>query len=396
MKPVKAVNLLTILRFVLLCFFITTISLQLNAQCGSGLQSKSYSVVLTGTGNNVWGFSIPQFNPSIGTLVAVDIKSAVSVNYSFNLENNDDVAVAYTAVIERDDFIQSAALHTPVYKSVIQNFGPYTLAASDGIPGSGPDYISQGPIAFLNNYIINDSITDAVAGFFGLGSASFSYIPSTYVFANGGADYSLSGTAADTMKITLTYYYCTTNILSSDITSFSVTKEPGALAQLDWVTENEIAGRTYEIEESNDGKNFNDIASSTSVVNGNSSSNYRYDYALAPGTSGKLYFRLKEINADGYVKYSEIRNIEIDNNKEIYLYPNPADNFINIVFNEPATEGWQVDIFAADGRLVQRNQILKTGIARIDFLHRLAKGVYIMRANDTRTKKMYTQSFIVR
>jgi len=394
MKPTKAVAFIIFLRILLLCFSMASASLQAKAQCGSALQSTSYNVALNGTGNNTWGFVFPQFDPSVGTLVAVDIKSVISVNVNFKLFNVGSSSDNYIVLAGRNDNITVSSLGSPISNAVSQDYGSYNLQAGQDTVGAGtvasPQFFS-----LIKSYVLNDSITSAVAGFLGTGFVAFDNNPYTYASVISGSNDSISSTFTDTSKIVLTYYYCTTNILSSDITSFSVTKESGAWAKINWVTENEIVNRTYEIEESSDGKEFNDIASTQSVVNGNGSADYGYDYAIAPGTEGKLFFRLKEINADGYTKYSEIRSIDIDNNKEIYLYPNPADNFINIIFNIVA-DGWQVDIFAADGRLIQRNYFLNSTSAHIDFLNRLAKGAYFLRAINRQTQKIYTQSFIVR
>jgi hypothetical protein len=395
MKPTKAISIFIFSRIVLLCFLIASASLQIKAQCGSGLQSKSYNVLLNGTGNNSWGFVFPQFDPSVGTLVAVDIRSVVSVNMSFQLSNVGASTDDYIVLASRNDNITVSALGSPISNAASQDYGPYNLQAGQDTVGAGTVALPQF-FSLLSDHVINDSITSAVAGFLGTGYVSFNYDPFTDATIIAGSNYSLNTAVSDTMRIMLTYYYCMSNILSSDITSFSVTKEAGALAKIDWVTENEIKGRVYEIEESNDVKNFNDIDSTASVVNSNGAGNYDYNYLITAGTTGKLYFRLKEINADGYVKYSEIRSIDLDHGNEINLYPNPADNFINIVFNHPAPNGWQVDIFAADGSLVQRNYFLSTGLAHIDFLHRLAKGTYFMRAVDRQSQKMYTESFIVK
>jgi len=395
MKPGKSITPLTKLHIILLCFFIATNSLQLNAQCATGLQNTSYNVVLNGTGNNSWGFSFPQFDPSVGTLVAVDIKSVVSVNMNFRLTNIGPSQDSYIVLAGRNDNITLSTLASPLSNAFSQDYGPYDLQAGQDTVGAGT-ILSPQLFSLMNNYQINDSVTSAVADFLGTGFVSFTYSPYTYASVISGSNYNINETVSDTMNITLTYYYCTSNILPSDITKFSVTKESGAFAKIDWQTENETMGRTYEIEESSDGKDFNEIAWVASLVNANGIGGYNYDYPISGSTKSKLYFRLKEINVDGHTKYSEIRSIDVDGDDEIYLYPNPADNFINIVFNHPAPSGWQVDIFAADGSLVQRNYFLNSGSAHIDFLRRFAKGVYFMRAVDRQTEKMYTQSFIVK
>lgn len=393
MKPVRVVALLTISRFALLCFFITTISLHVKAQC-SAPNKISYNVILNGTGNNSWGFVFPKFDPSVGTLVAVDIRAIVSVNVNFQLSNVGAGPDSYTVLAGRNENLSVSALGAPISSAFPQDYGPYNLQAGQDTVGAGtvasPQFFS-----LMNGYNLNDSITSAVAGFLGTGWVVFNNNPYTYAAVISGSNYSLNTTVSDTMKISLTYYYCTSNILASDITSFSVTKESPSLAKLTWDTENEISGRTYEVEESSDGKKFTDIASMVSQVNGSGTSAYDFNYPIAGGTTGTLYFRLKEINAHGQTKYSEIRSIEIDNTNGIYIYPNPANSFINILINEPGSSGWQATIFAADGRLVQRNELINSSPAHIDFIRQLAKGAYFLRLNNRDSGKVHVLPFIV-
>jgi len=128
MKPVKAVILLTIPRFFLLWFFIATVSLQSNAQCGSP-NKISYHVTLSGTGNNSWGFVFPQFDPSVGTLVAVDIRSEISVNVNFQLFNIGASADTYTVLAGRNDNLTVSALSSPISNAYPVDYGPYILQA---------------------------------------------------------------------------------------------------------------------------------------------------------------------------------------------------------------------------------------------------------------------------
>ena len=123
------------------------------------------------------------------------------------------------------------------------------------------------------------------------------------------------------------------------------------------------------------------------------SGTYVYGYPITEGTKGILYFRLKEIGSDGNIKYSEIRSIDIENGTGVYVYPNPAADFINVVLG--TTSNWDVAIFASDGRLIQNN-FFNTPTANIAFAHQLAKGVYFVRALNMQTKKITTLPFMVK
>ena len=179
--------------WLLLLFLMLNPGRQVFAQCSSNLQSTSYNTVLSGTGNNSWGFSMPQFDPANGTLVSVEIKLLESVSYSYQLQNSDNSTENYSVTLHRNDLINGAFLSSPINSSYIQTFGPYTLGPSDGIPGPGADYIAQGPIQFINNRLIQDSVTGSIAHFLGSGIILFLYSPTTTATASGGTNYILTG-----------------------------------------------------------------------------------------------------------------------------------------------------------------------------------------------------------
>ena len=145
----KAVKTLIFSTCIVLCATGIILPAFSYAQCTGALRSVSYNVVTPGTGNDAHSFNIPQFDPSKGTLVAVKISSVISLQYAFCLENKDHSATNYTVGIGRNDFISTSALSSPVSNMghILQNYGPYALAASDGVTGSGPDYISVAPFS---------------------------------------------------------------------------------------------------------------------------------------------------------------------------------------------------------------------------------------------------------
>jgi hypothetical protein len=128
----------------------------------------------------------------------------------------------------------------------------------------------------------------------------------------------------------------------------------------------------------------------------NTRANNQYHYPIADGDKGKIYFRLKIIDEAGEINYSEVRELPLDEDPAgFYLYPNPSDRFINVVFNKSSSAGWQVDIFAAHGGLIQRNFFFNAGTARVIFKDKLAAGVYFLRATDQQTFKSSISSFVV-
>jgi hypothetical protein len=246
--------------------------------------------------------------------------------------------------------------------------------------------------------MIADSITTAnpilTGSFEGTGSVNFTYKSTTSLTSALGV--SNSATVSDAITLGVTYYFCNPTVLSSNVITFMATLENKQTVSLNWITVNEQAGRRYEIEVSNNGKDFTTFDSQASDPV-NTDASYTYQYAINAGVTGKLYFRLRQLDVDGTASYSPVRIIDLDAGglSGFSLYPNPPADFINLVF-PPGTRGWQVDIFSADGSLVQRNYYGNTSAGRLNFQRKLSAGTYFARATDMETSKDYVSPFVVR
>jgi hypothetical protein len=373
-------------------YLVTGAPAEADAQCSSSLKSISYQTVLNGTGNNSWGFLLPQFNPSLGTLISVNLASVVSVGFSFSLENIASTPASFSIAIKHLDSISSPDLSGSLTNTNTWNFSPYDLAASDGIAGSGPDYTAQGPFALMGNHMIGDSITGLVAPFIGTGYALFDYDPATTAVVSGNNDYSFSGTAVDTMHFTLNYYYCNATILSASLSDFMAENEKDTYIRLSWLTHAELPDRIYNVQTSHDGIHFDSV---TSLLSQPRLASYTYNYALPAGEMDRIYFRLKITDQTQDIRYSEIRVVDLNGMQSgMLLYPNPCVSAVNIVFIQLA-RNWQVEICTLDGALVQKNIFFHSASARIAFLTKPAPGVYFVRASDTQSQENHTALLVI-
>ena len=379
------------------CFVLAAIPRIVLAQCTpSTYQTIVYDTLVTGSGNTISTFTFPKFDPALGTLVSVKLQSVVSVGFNFSLENYELVPKSFTVKIGRDDNLHSDAMADDFQNTVLKSYGPYALAASDQVPGSGTDYTYR-QMNVLHNYTMTDSISGAVAPFMGVGTVSIDNSPSTYSFVQGSANFNLLGAAYDTTHFILTYSYCNAAMLPSGITVFSAKKEAGQNIQLNWQTVNEENGRYYDVEKSSDGIHFTKAGSVASFTNNYKQGIYSYKYAITEDDQNKLYFRLKRRDMSSEVFYSDVRSVNLLGaaGKSLYLYPNPSGKFINVNFNQTGNKNWQVDILSADGRLVQRGYYANTNTAHIEFSEKMKTGTYFMRVTDKQTQQNYISGFVV-
>ena len=115
---------------------------------------------------------------------------------------------------------------------------------------------------------------------------------------------------------------------------------------LKWQVENEINLLQYNIEYSTDGNAFSTIGqvNATGVL--------AYHYSFSNPSSTQRYYRLKMIDVDGTVTYSDIVEINVTEQKSIKIYPNPAKDNINIYVGENVNTS-HINIIDATGRVIK-------------------------------------------
>lgn len=95
---------------------------------------------------------------------------------------------------------------------------------------------------------------------------------------------------------------------------------------LQWSSITEINLYGYDIEKSTDGTSFYSIG--TMPATGGSSPSYHFTDAAI--TTGRSFYRLRLRDADGQENLSEIREITLQAEGGISLFPNPVKNMLNI------------------------------------------------------------------
>lgn len=367
------------------------------SQCTANMATRSYDTLITGIGYGNYQLHFPQFNPDSGLLASVKINARVSVTYQFTLKNADIIPSIYSLWVGREDLFTSPVLTSPYDNIMEQKIGVFPLD-----PGVS---VSQGPFSFLNNYNNTDSITGNVAPFLGNGNINFAYSPITYTTlrTNNNSSYAYSAVARDTVHYTVTYFYCRSSVvLASELTHFAaalkdpITQPAPSTVQVTWSVVNEPAGRQYQVQRSRDGQHFTTVG----VLTGDGAADYTYDDQLPAAASGNWYYRLQLIDPAGST-FSTIRTVTITENTEgpgLSVYPNPADDFVDLHFagGMGSGAGWHIELLAVDGSRVQNGNYLSSNNIHINFQHRLPAGVYFIQATDLRGGQRYIKRVVKR
>lgn len=145
-------------------------------------------------------------------------------------------------------------------------------------------------------------------------------------------------------------------VLPIELLSFDAQRINQAQVKLDWATASEINNRGFDIERMLDHETvFQKVGFVDGYGNSSNTINYNhYDDNSYPNVS---YYRLRQVDFDGTVSYSEIRAVSgtgahID---PVTLYPNPVKNSVNVRFgNLSATQNSaRVRVLDMRGALVQ-------------------------------------------
>ena len=169
--------------------------------------------------------------------------------------------------------------------------------------------------------------------------------------------------------------------LPVELAAFSATLVGNAAVQLKWSTASEKNSARFEAERSLDGLGFARVG--TVAAQGTSSSPRVYDLldAQLPAGAAQLYYRLKQVDADGTFSYSPVRVVGLQGAAEgLALYPNPAH--AGTATLKGTLPGTVVTVFDALGRQVTTAPADATGTAALALPAGLPSGVYVVRAGS--------------
>lgn len=177
---------------------------------------------------------------------------------------------------------------------------------------------------------------------------------------------------------------------------FTATKRANNEVAVDWRTDQEYNMDYYEVEvaRGNDaytGNEFEVLSHTASSGNSGTATDYQY-VDTEPGKTGVRYYRLKMVDFDGGVSYSEVRAVYISSEMQWQVYPNPTTGASWIVFQSDEGEKIQVVVYDINGKRVLQKDFIATGfVQKMDFdLSGIAgSGMYLVEAIGSRERKVF-------
>lgn len=195
------------------------------SQCGTQ-HTVSYDTTINASGSNgddPFVFTFPRFDGNLGTLTDVNISTAITLQYNYDIENTEANPKTFRLKVTRYDDIYSSAFSGALsYNRTFPNgnmspqnainYYSHPMTGTDNVTGSGTDF-SDSSLTLLNNQINN--FTVPTANFIGSGNITLDYYttltPSAFINGTGAV---FNSSASDQITLTLSYVYCDNILLN--------------------------------------------------------------------------------------------------------------------------------------------------------------------------------------
>ena len=167
--------------------------------------------------------------------------------------------------------------------------------------------------------------------------------------------------------------------LPVELAAFSA-EARGSVAHLAWTTASEKNNSGFAVEASADGREFQRLG----WVPGQGSSSITHAYqfddgTLATSTSPQVYYRLRQLDADGTATFSPVRTVAMSAGRAVrlQLWPNPARGTVSVAGGAP---GAVVQLLDLTGRVLVRAVLPAAGPLQLALP--AAPGVYVVRSGS--------------
>ncbi|MEO6540569.1 MAG: T9SS type A sorting domain-containing protein, partial [Ferruginibacter sp.] len=159
---------------------------------------------------------------------------------------------------------------------------------------------------------------------------------------------------------------------------------------LNWAVADESDVDHYEIERSADGIHFNNLF--TINKKGTNAGTEMYESIDRYPVNGFNYYRLKIWDKTHHFKYSKIVQVYlgVDSNTGIFIFPNPAQDMISLMYTAGKNEQLQVAIYDAKASLISTKKVnVMAGRNEISFdIHVLPAGTYFVQLQGNGSKAL--------
>lgn len=217
----------------------------------------------------------------------------------------------------------------------------------------------------------------------------------TPISLTGITDYNFTtnNNAASMAANRFTIVFRTSNALPVSILNVNAASKNAGI-ELSWNTANEINMDSYEVEESSNAINF--IKATTVIAKNNATNNYSWFDAQI--NNGDNYYRIKFVEKNGTVKYSNVVKVKIGGKDAVFaVYPNPVkEGLLSLQMSNVTAGNYTLQLYNKTGQEVYNTMLKHNGGSASQSINigKLATGTYhlkISNGNFTTTQNIIVE-----
>ena len=175
-------------------------------------------------------------------------------------------------------------------------------------------------------------------------------------------------------------------VLPVELTDFQVTASNNDKVNINWASATEINHKLYEIERSQNGKDFESIKQTAAKGDVNKAA--QYSFIDETPYSGVSYYRLRMIGKNGTDDLSKVLSVTFKSSKvRLKFYPNPVQDNMRIYIASPSSDDFNLDIFDVTGKLIWSKKIITESESSESLVdtHNWSKGIYFVKLSNEST-----------
>lgn len=143
--------------------------------------------------------------------------------------------------------------------------------------------------------------------------------------------------------------------------SIDASRNAGGFVKLNWKVDNEINVRSYQIELSSDGRNFNGIQSALPIANNGSAASY--NAVDTRPVQDHNFYRIRALSFNGQIQYSAVVRLTSEKDPAaVSIFPNPGkDKIVQLHLIAQPAGTYQLFISNKLGQVLHRETLLING-----------------------------------
>ena len=161
----------------------------------------------------------------------------------------------------------------------------------------------------------------------------------------------------------------------------------GPDALLSWATAQELNSASFVVERSADAVSFVPVATLPARGTSTQRTDYRTTDKNAGRQPGTRYYRLRQVDQDGTVAYSDVRPVVFEGKGLATLFPNPTADHPTLDLTGLPAGPYRVEVTGMEGRRVATGTA-EGGQQQPLPVRALAKGVYLVRISGAGTQQV--------